>query len=136
MITFIAWLIFGALAGWVASILTHPQLTEQNSQRASHCGALRPNERPSRSGTDGAQLHPRIDAGKPIVGISSGVIPYQDSRDGRTDSIATRGYPLACRIFCTSVSETTAWVLSDLDGMARACMSVALAVDIPAMNGV
>ena len=35
------------------------------------------------------------------------------------DGLDTRE-ALACRIFCTSGTETTAWAPSDLDGMARA----------------
>jgi len=43
---------------------------------------------------------------------------------------------VACRIFCTSVSETTALLALHPDGVTEAQKSAALAVDIPAMNGV
>ncbi len=43
---------------------------------------------------------------------------------------------VTCRIFCTSVSETTALLALHPDGVTEAQKSAALAVDIPAMNGV
>ena len=46
------------------------------------------------------------------------------------------GAQVACRIFCTSVSETTALLALHPDGVTEAQKSAALAVDIPAMNGV
>jgi hypothetical protein len=46
------------------------------------------------------------------------------------------GLTMACRIFCTSVSETTALLALHPDGVTEAQKSAALAVDIPAMNGV
>jgi hypothetical protein len=77
---------------------------------------------------------------RPLVPLL--LLPWPDTERHRTGTLCQRASllttcyrPLACRIFCTSVIETTALALSDPDGAVRAQESAAQVVDIPAMNG-